>query len=462
MTAGPRRTLRAQLLVYLLVPLGLLWAVDALHTFLTVRAAINAAYDRALYASALAISERVTLSGTTPVVDIPPVALEVLDTATHERLFYRVGYRVGEGEDVFVTGYPDLPQPTARPSDAPVFYDQRYRGDEVRVSALRTDFPTEPRVTVLVQVAETVGGRGGRTQALVARELVSQLLLIALAAGTVWLGIARGLRPLTRVSRDVAHRSAVDLTAIAPQDVPQEVAPLVFAVNDLMARLRTTIAAQRRFIADASHQLRTPLAVVQAKAELALREEDPAAVMRALADVHEHSKATTHLATQLLSLARADPEQAGETRVLDLVALARQACASLVPYAYARDVDLGFEGEGELRVMGREHLLREALSNLVQNAVHYGMTPGTVTVSVSRRDGRAVLAVEDDGPGIPEEERSRVVERFYRRPGTRSPGAGLGLAIVKQIADGHGAGLHLMEGAGGRGLRVELRFTEAT
>lgn len=458
MTAS--RTLREQLLWSLLVPLAALWTLDALHTFFTVRSAINAAYDRALYASGLAISERVTLSGATPVVDIPPVALEVLDTASQERLFYRVGYRVGDGRATFLTGYPDLPGPPEEPTHRPVFYDQRYRGDEVRITALQTAFPTDPPVTVLVQVAETVGGRGSRTQELVARELVSQLLMIVLAAGIVWLGITRGLRPLTRVSLDVAQRSASDLSAVTPQDVPEEVSPLVLAVNGLMARLRKTIAAQRRFIADASHQLRTPLAVVQAKAELALREEDPTAVVRALADLYEHSKATSHLANQLLSLARADPEQAGETRVLDLEAVARDACAALVPEALARAVDLGFDGRGPARISGQEHLLREALANLVRNAVHYGARPGTVTVSVARREGQVVLAVEDDGPGIPEAERGRVLERFHRLPGSPGQGAGLGLPIVRQIAETHGASLHLLDGAGGRGLRVELRFPE--
>jgi two-component system sensor histidine kinase TctE len=455
------RTLRAQLLGYLLVPLGLLWVIDALHTFYTVRSAINAAYDRALYASALAISERVTLAGATPLVDIPPVALEVLDTASQERLFYRVAYRVAGGEDYFLTGYADLPAPPVAPGDGPVFYDEAYRGDPVRVSALRTTFPTDPPIAVLVQVAETVGGRGSRTQELVARELVAQLMLIVLAAGIVWLGVWRGLRPLTLVSQDVAHRSALDLTPVAPQDVPEEVSPLVFAVNQLLARLRTTIAAQKRFIADASHQLRTPLAVIQAKAELALREEDPAAMVEELTGLYEHSKATTHLATQLLALARAEHEQTGERREFDLGATARDACAALVPEALARGVDLGFEGDGPAPVLGSEHLVREAISNVVHNAMRYGASPGTVTVSVRHRDGQVVLSVEDDGPGIPEAERSRVLERFYRMPGTRPPGAGLGLAIVKQIAEAHGATLRLLDGAGGRGLRVELRFPPA-
>lgn len=456
------RSLRSQLLRWLFIPLGVLWAADAVWTFFTVRNIINAAYDRSLYAALLAISERVTLSGTTPVVDVPPVALEVLDTATQERIFYRVAYRFEGGVEEFLTGYPDLPRPPPTPPGTAVYYDAEYRGDPVRISSLASSFPTGPPVTVLVQVAETVGGRGSRTQKLVLRELAALLGLILVAVAIVWVGVWRGLRPLRDVSRDVADRSARDLTAVALQHVPHEVAPLVFAVNELMGRLRGTIAAQRRFIADASHQLRTPLAVIQTKAELVLREEDPETLVKAVADLYEHSQATTRLANQLLSLARADPEQAGEERVLDLEALSREACTALVPDALAHGVDLGFEGDGPAPVAGREILLREALSNLVQNAVKYGARPGSVTVSVGRaRTGEVVLAVEDDGPGIPQAERSRVLERFYRRPGTKGSGAGLGLPIVRQIAEGHGASLHLLDGSGGRGLRVELRFPAA-
>lgn len=458
------RSLRSQLLQWLLVPLGLLWALDATWTFFTVRGIVNAAYDRSLYASVLAISERVTLSGNaTPVVDIPPVALEVLDSATQERIFYRVGYRIGDGPEVFLTGYPDLPPPpSASPAGAPIYYDGLYRNEPVRISAFEAGYPTDPPVAVLVQVAETVGGRGSRTQDLVLRELLTQMVIILLATGITWFGIWRGLRPLRQVSRDVSSRSATDLTPVAPQDVPDEVSPLVFAVNELMSRLRRTLDAQRRFIADASHQLRTPLAVIQAKAELVLREEDPTALVRAAADLYEHSKATTHLATQLLSLARTDPEQAGQPRVLDLQELAGEACAALVPDAFARGVDLGFDGDGPARIVGGDVLLREAIVNLVQNTLRHGARPGSATLSVARSErGEIVLALEDDGPGIPEAERGRVLERFYRIPGTRESGAGLGLAIVSQIAEAHGATLHLLDGAGGRGLRVELRFPPA-
>ena len=453
-------SLRAQLLRWLLLPLGALWMVDAVHTFLTVRSAINAAYDRSLHASALAISERITLTGNVPSADIPPLALEVLDTASQERLFYRVGYRSADSEEVFLTGYADLPGPPG-PGDGPVYYDAVYRGDPVRVTALETRFPTAPPISVLVQVAETVNGRGSRTQELVIREALAQLAVILLAAVILWTGLWRGLRPLTKASDAVARRSADDLTPIALERAPAEISPLVRAVNDLMERLRTTISAQRRFIADAAHQLRTPLAVIQTKAELVLREEDPSAVIRAVADLYEHSRATTRLANQLLVLARTEPGQGGEARPLDLDALARDTCATHVSDAFGRGIDLGYEGPGPLFVLGREVLLREAITNLIHNALSYGARPGTATVSVSRpAPGRVVVAVEDDGPGIPEAERPRVLERFYRRPGSRGGGAGLGLPIVAQIAEGHGASLHLLDGRAGRGLRAELRFPE--
>jgi two-component system sensor histidine kinase TctE len=455
-------SLRARLLRWLLIPLGVLWVLDAVHTFLTVRASINAAYDRSLYASALAISERVTLGPSTPAVDIPPLALEVLDTASQERLFYRVSYVTEGGGETFLTGYPDLPRPPS-PAEGATYYDTVYRGDPVRVSALSTRYPTSPPISVVVQVAETVGGRGSRTRELVLREALAQLALILLAAVIVWFGVARGLRPLTRVSGSVASRSADDLAPVELERAPAEVVPLVRAVNDLMERLRRTIATQRRFIADASHQLRTPLAVIQTKAELALREEDPAGAVQAVLDLHEHSKATTRLANQLLSLARTEPGQGGDAQPLDVDALARDACAAHVADALSRGVDLGYFGTGPTWIAGREVLLREAIANLVQNSVAYGARPGTVTVVVTRPvRGKVIVAVEDDGPGIPPEDRGRVLERFYRRPGSPAGGAGLGLPIVAQIAEGHGATLHLTEGPGGKGLRVELHFPETT
>lgn len=455
------QSLRGQLLRWLLIPLGVLSIAAAVHNFLAVRGAINAAYDRSLYASVLAISERITLGADGPSVDIPPLALEVLDTSSQERLFYRVGYRRGSQAEVFITGYPNLPLPPSVRS-GPVYYDASYRGDPVRVSALETRFPTSPPLVVQVLVAETVGGRGSRTQELVLRAALAQLAMIVLAAGILWVGLRRGLLPLEEVSREVSERSAADLTPVPFELVPREIASVVLAVNSLMARLRRTLSAQGRFIADASHQLRTPLAVIQTKAELMLREDDPSAVMEAVADLYEHSQSTTRLANQLLSLARTEPGQGGDARTFDLDAMARETCASQVSRAFERRIDLGYEESGPAFVHGREYLVREALANLIHNALEYGARPGTVTVSASQPEPDVVvLAVEDDGPGIPEAERPRVLERFYRRPGARGGGAGLGLPIAAQVAEGHGGRLFLLDGPDGRGLRVEIRFPAA-
>jgi two-component system sensor histidine kinase TctE len=482
-------SLRAKLLRWLLFPLSVLWAADAVGTYFSAVRTINDAYDRSLYASVLAISERITLAGERPAVDIPPVALEVLDTAAQERIFYRVGFRSGDAPETFLTGYADLPPPpedgSARPapegaeidrsaasgsralapsppiaSARPVFYEANFHGDLVRVAALRTTFPTLPPTLIVVQVAETLVGRTRLIRALVTRELATQLAAIVLAAFLVWLGITIGLRPLRELSREVADRSAADLTPLVPDEVPREISPVVLAVNDLMGRLRRTLAAQGRFIADASHALRTPLAVLRTEADLALRQQDPEALRQAVTKLRDHVEATGHLATQLLALARAGRrgEQAA-AELLDLDAVARQACAAMVPAALERDVDLGYEGVGPLPLLGRSHEIAEALANLVDNALRYGRPKGAVTVSVRPVEGGAAcLAVEDDGPGIPPALRSRALEPFHRLAGSPGDGAGLGLAIVQEIAAGHHAELRLLEGAGGRGLRVELHF----
>lgn len=457
-------SLRARLLRWLLVPLGLLWLADAAGTWSSAVGTVNGAYDRSLYASALAISERINLRAERPVVDIPPVALEVLDTEAQERIFYRVGYRTGGGPDAFLTGYQDLPPPPPGAPTGPVFHEATFHGYQVRIASLTTRFPTAPPITVVVQVAETVVGRSRLIRSLVARELAAQGAAILLASALVWFGISRGVRPLTELSRELAWRSAADLTPLPPGELPREVSPVVFAVNDLMVRLRRTLTAQRRFIADASHALRTPLAVLRTEADLALRQEELGAMRQAVARLRDHSEATSHLASQLLALARVgrQGEAVEAAAVIDLDAVARDACAALVPSALERQVDLGYEGAGPAPVRAREHEVREAIGNLVDNALRYGRPRGTVTVGVSRPGpGEACLAVEDDGPGIPDGDRERVLEPFHRLPGSPGDGAGLGLTIVREIAEGAGGSLRLLGGAGGRGLRVELRLPAA-
>ena len=458
-----RYSLRHQLLRWLLIPLGGLCIVGAFLARYTVQRAINAAYDRALYASVLEISDHLRLVGSRPEVDLPPVALELLDTGDQDRIFYSVVYRSAAGTDVFMTGYEDLPRAPSAPVGKPVFYDADFRGERIRIAALHVAMPANPPVQVITHVAQTIQGRDGLIRAILAQALGQQLFLLIVGAAIVWMGITRGLSPLQQLSTEVARRTARDLTPLKLERAPREVSALVEAIDQLMGRVRDAIAVQRRFIADASHQLRTPLAVLRTQAESALRESDAGAIRQVLAQLRDHSQATSHLASQLLSLARAEPAggPADVMETLDLAALAREACAALVPEALARRADLGFEEDGEALIQAHPVLVRELIANLVDNALRYA--PGaniTVRVEAQRR-ANVLLVVEDDGPGIPREERSRVFERFYRLRGTKGDGAGLGLAIVREIARSHGGTVEAGDGSGGKGLRIEVCFPAA-
>jgi two-component system sensor histidine kinase TctE len=245
------------------------------------------------------------------------------------------------------------------------------------------------------------------------------------------------------------------------QNAPGEVRSLVGSMNQLLSRLSDALAAQQRFIADAAHQLRTPLAGLRTQTELALRQEDAEEVHRTLRQIDTATARTTHMVNQLLSLARAEP---GANRLyapqpLDLGALARLTTTEWVPRAIERNIDLGFECKADAAMIeGDAILLKELLGNLLDNAIRYTPAGGQVTVEVTAKPNTCVLSVEDNGPGIPAEERERVFERFHRLLGNGADGCGLGLAIVREIALGHGATIELADGAGGKGTRIVLEF----
>jgi two-component system sensor histidine kinase TctE len=286
----------------------------------------------------------------------------------------------------------------------------------------------------------------------------------------VWIGVRVGLRPLLALRDQIARRSARDLAALDEAPVPNEVRPLTHALNRLFATVAQAADAQHRFLANAAHQLRTPLAGLQAQLELLSNElkqqsaSDPALRER-VARLHFGMQRLGHTANQFLALARAEPSAnpAGDFRELDLADLAKDGVAAHFDHALVAHIDLGLEAT-PARVQASDWLLRELLANLIDNALAYTPPGGTVTVrcgSVGR--GRlgsydAFLEVEDDGPGIPEAERTRVFERFYRIAGGEREGNGLGLAIVEEIARAHAATVELTSGAGGRGARVRVTF----
>ena len=455
------RTLRRQLVIWLAGPLLVLWAVSTVVDYDIARRFVNLAYDRALLEAAQDIGRQIKVINDRVYVDLPEVAQQILQTRESGRTYYLV---IGP-ERGFITGEPDLPLPPDdtldEVHDRVRYYDEEYRGRAIRAVALRV--PIEPgtnRGVAQIHVAERVTVRDEFARLIMARMVVPQGLLILLAGVAVWFGVGRGLAPLATLRREIESRSHRDLSALPEQQAPQEVRPLIHAMNGLLARLGTAISAQQRFIADAAHQLRTPLAGIKTQTELALRQARAEEMQATLKQLHGATDQTARLVNQLLSLARAEPASdraAREHAPIDLVALARDTSTEWVPRALARDIDLGFESpHAAARVEGDAFLLKEMVNNLLDNAVRYTQPGGQVTVRVTLEPGSMVLTVEDNGPGIPETERERVFERFYRVLGSGAEGAGLGLAIVREIALSHGGQASLGAGANGTGTVARI------
>jgi two-component system, OmpR family, sensor histidine kinase TctE len=293
--------------------------------------------------------------------------------------------------------------------------------------------------------------------------VLPQLLLIILAAMAVWFGVARGLRPLRGLQDAVSSRSPSDLRPLVADAAPREVKPLVSAINDLLGRLREDRDAQKRFVANAAHQLRTPLAGLKTQTELAERNLGPEELRHTLRHIRTSVDRATRLVHQLLSLARVEPSAFKTNRLepVDINCIARDATTELVPQALSKHIDLGFEGlPYPCVLMGDARALFELASNLIENAILYTQPGGKVTVLVESPE-RPRLLVEDNGPGIPEAEQELVFERFYRALGTSVDGSGLGLAIVREIAETHGASVRLSSRPDGTGTAASVQFPPA-
>jgi len=458
-------TLRRQLIAWLAGPLFILWSVSTVIDYDIARRFVNLAYDRALLDAALDVGRQVKVINDRLYVDLPEAALQILQTRDSGQLFYLV---TGPDRE-FVSGEPDLPRPPEETpevtADRVQYYDDEYNGLVIRAVALRV--PVQPgsgRGAVLIQVAERVTARDEFARQILLRMVLPQGILILLAGIAVWYGVGRGLAPLSTLRREIESRSHRDLSALPEEQAPREVRPLIRAMNDLLARLGTAISTQQRFIADAAHQLRTPIAGLKTQTELALRESQPGNVHDILRQLLTATEQSTRLVNQLLSLARAEPGARREHPIerLDLARLARDTTTEWVPRALVRHIDLGYDSEGGTAwIEGDSFLVRDMLGNLLDNAIRYTQHGGQVTVRVTEGMDAVVLTVEDNGPGIPEQERERVFERFYRVLGTGTEGCGLGLAIVREIALSHRAKVTLAAGAGGQGTVARVAFPRA-
>lgn len=335
------------------------------------------------------------------------------------------------------------------------FSDISVAGARYRVYTLRTGDRT-------VQIAQDLDARQERARALAMGAVLPVLLLAPLLMLAVWWLIARSLAPVERMRRQVARRPAEDLSPLPEAGLPEEVLPLVRELNLLFERVRLAFAAQQQFVADAAHELRSPLTALKLQAQ-ALRRGPDAPAEPAVARLNEGIERAIQTLGQLLVLARQESDEAGAGAwtAVDLRETAAVVLADVLPQAKARSIDLGLARADAVSVRGQPEPLQILLRNLVDNAVKHTPAGGRVDVSIIGGSDAVLLVVEDGGPGIPAQERERVFDRFYRVAGTGTAGSGLGLAIVKAIAARHGATVRLERSPGLGGLRVEVRFPPA-
>ncbi|MDY7561686.1 sensor histidine kinase [Pseudomonas sp. 10B1] len=451
-------SLRGRLLWNLGLLLTALMLASGLSAYWNGREAADTAYDRTLLASARTIAAGVSQRDGSLSADVPYVALDTFAYDSAGRIYYQVN----DINKQLISGYENLPAPppgTLRTDDYPAlasFYNGRYKGQSVRVVSLLKPV-SDPNMNGMaeIRVAETEEARERMARSLMADTLVRLGLLGAGALVLVWITVSAALRPLERLRKAVEARQPDDLRALPPVDVQRELQPLVGAFNHFTERLRMQFERQAQFIADAAHELRTPLAALKARVELGLRDTNPANWRITLEAAAQGTDRLTHLANQLLSLARiengARSISEGRAQRLDLSQLARELGMAMAPLAHAQGVALALEADEAVWLRGDPVLLNELLSNLVDNALAHTPSGGNVILRVI---APGVLEVEDDGLGIPEAERGRVFERFYRRD---QLGSGLGLAIVGEICHAHLAKISLHDGAE-RGLKVRVRF----
>jgi two-component system sensor histidine kinase TctE len=460
------KSLRLQLLLWLLIPLA--GAVLA-NTWVTYRNAQDMAgivTDRTLLASARSIAERIQVNSDTLDVVIPPAALEMFETGYHDRVYYRITRSKG---DALVAGSGDLPDPAQPVSPLmSIFYEATFRGDPVRLVAIRQPLLGGAAAdSVLVVVGETLTARAHMAADLWIHSLLQQGLLVLIVAVFVWYGLARGLRPLLRLREEVLERPPDELRPFSAEALQSELQPLVAALNQYVERLRSQIAAQRRFIANAAHQLRTPLTILATQAAYASRTQNVAEKDEALDAIHGNARDMARLANQLLTLSSVERDAQGRrSERVDLVAVARRALESQVTHALSRNMDLGFDpAPAAAPVLGDPTLLQEMVVNLVDNALRYTPVGGVVTVGIESAESGGEpgwrLTVRDNGLGIAPGERARVFERFYRVLGSEAEGSGLGLAIAREIAEASGGTIALASGPDDRGLLVVITLPTA-
>ncbi|MEM5340749.1 sensor histidine kinase [Paraburkholderia azotifigens] len=451
-------SLRARLLLWLMVPLAAFVVVTALVSYDAVRHTADLAQDAALLSSARTIGEDIDWDDGRLTANIPPAALEIFESPYQDQVFYKV---VVAGKEL-LGGNPELEGPS-RESSQPVFYDSTLDGRQIRVVAyVRQLYDSGKVEPVMVIVGKTQASRHAMLEQLWRPQFLRECLMLALVAALVPLGLTVELRPLMKLKDDLTDRLPMQIEPMRAEGLPWELRPIVDAINQCIAQLKVHTATQRQFIADAAHQLRTPLTLLDTQIQYATRREHDGLV---LADVLEGMRRSTRKMTdmtnQLLLLARAESSPSCVHDKVDMSAVVASVLEDLIVAAQRRAIDLGADvadGDADkVYVEGSANLLHALVANLVDNAIRYTQEGGQVTALCKRDGEHVVFQVVDNGPGIPAEARAHVFERFYR--GTAPvEGTGLGLSIVREIAHLHHGTVALGQGADSTGLVVSVQL----
>jgi two-component system sensor histidine kinase TctE len=454
--------LRTQLLKWLLGPLLVLLAADTFISYWIAVRFAQRAYDVALVEIVREVSLHVRGGASGTAFEMPEAARDVLFTNAADNVYFEVATPAGE----LVAGRPIASAPPSHASATEeTLYDGTIDGRPVRIVQLPLHGGGAMRDAIAyARVAETKNRRNALAQEILVSTTVPQVLLILIACTLVWIGVVRGLAPLRQVQRALASRSHRDRGPVVVDEVPGEVRPLMNEINGLIQRLDGVLTLQNRFIADAAHQLKTPVAALQAQLELALRDDDENAMRASFGKLQSGLERLSRLVSQLLALARNEPDAAQQIAfaAVDLNAVALDSASAWVPDALRKRIDLGFEGsKAPVFVRADASRLRELFDNLIDNAVRYSQEGGRVTVRVSAGPP-PTFAVSDDGPGIPPDERERVFERFHRRLGTGAEGTGLGLAIAREIVHLHAGRIDLHEDEDGVGNTFSVSLPPAS
>lgn len=457
-----QRSLFGEILDWMLAPLLFVWPISIALTHYFANNVAAFPYDQALREQVSAISRQLKFVNGKPVLNLPGSARAVLRADEIDTVYFHVLTRQGRmlaGDKDFPPP-PDLATLMAEPGEIH-FRDAELNGQELRIAyTFLNDAGMAVEKWVLVEVGETLEKRAQLANKIIASVIIPQFIIIPLAVLLVWFGLSKGLQPLTRLRETIEARQPADLSPISTRRVPEELEPLTEAFNAMLERMKRNMDAQQRFIADAAHQMRTPLAGLKTQAQLALREVNPRQLQNSLMQIATSVDRASRLVNQLLTLARTEAGDQLHQRQepLDLDQLLREAVEDWVMRAMNLHIDLGFETSGPAIIRGNSFLLRELVNNLIDNALRYTPVQGQVTCRVVGHGDFAILEIEDSGIGISEDQAELVFERFYRVDDATTEGSGLGLAIVREIAEQHRASVSLSPNPRGKGTIARVVF----